>query len=224
MRWVILDDGTPAPEQVGARQELSVADATAKLSRRCRKLVKAKRPSRLSAADRRRRTACLKQRRALIAASRTAPAATTPSATTPAATTPPTPTPLATPLIPGATPAPTPTPDASSPCAGKIPCFAAAGVTARDVNGVFVFTLTRGTVMADRVSFEFANADAQDHNLWIKPKGSPDSASTLIAGDLAPNGRVVKELALTPGTYVLRCRIAGHESMTVDFVVQAPIR
>lgn len=203
-------------EPVAARSELTTAQATAKLSRRCRTLLKAKRPSRLSKSDRRKRSACLRQRRALIAQSATpTPAPTTPATPTPtpAATTPaPTPTPGA------GLPTPTPTP---APCAS--PCVRALGVTAKDQGGRFIFTLTRATVEADRVSFQFENKDAQDHNLFVQPKDRPDLAQP-VSTLLAPGGRATKELDLAPGTYTLRCLIEGHETMTVDITVTAPIR
>lgn len=206
-------------EPVAIRSQLTTAQATAKLSRRCRKLLKAKRPSRLSASDRRRRSSCLRQRRALIAASQAPadePTPTTPTSTTPAATTPtagtPTPTPVTTPT-PAATPA---------PCAA--PCVRAIGVQALDdATRGFIFTLTRATVEADRVSFQFENKDAQDHNLFVQPKGRPELAEP-VSTRLAPGGRVTKELDLAPGTYTLRCVILGHESMTVDITVTAPVR
>lgn len=225
-----LGDAPPEPVAVAARaaaggrpvadrSQLTTAQATAKLSRRCRKLLKAKRPSRLSASDRRRRSACLRQRRALIAASQAPadePTPTTPTSTTPTATTP-------TAGAPTATPVPTPTPAATpAPCAA--PCVRAIGVQALDdLTRGFIFTLSRATVEADRVSFQFENKDAQDHNLFVQPKGRPDLAEP-VSTLLAPGGRVTKELDLAPGTYTLRCLILGHETMTVDITVTAPVR
>ncbi len=99
----------------------------------------------------------------------------------------------------------------------------AIGVQAKDLGGEFVFTLTRASVEADRVSFQFENRDAQDHNLFVEPKGRPDLAQP-VSTLLAPGGRVTKELDLSPGTYTLRCLIRGHEAMIVDITVTAPVR
>lgn len=223
------DAPTPAPvalaaraasttEPVAQRAELTVEQATAKLSRRCRKLVKAKRPSRLSKSDRRRRAACLEQRRQLIADSKTQPGTPAPTPTpTPA------PVPTAAPTTPGsATPTPTPAPS-TSPCAGKNPCYGAVGVTAIDSGTKLYFTLTRGSVMADRVSFEFSNTDSQSHNLFIEEKGKPETQQPIVA-DLAMKSSKRVDMALAPGTYTLKCTIPGHESMVVDFTVTAPVR
>lgn len=206
-------------EPVAVRDALTTAQATAKLSRRCRKLLKVKRPSRLSRSDRRKRSACLKQRRKLIAESTASAPTPTPSPTTPTPTPAPT---TPTGGTPGPTPTPTPTPS-SSPCAGKNPCVGAVGVSAIDNGARLYFTLTRGSVMADRVSFEFTNTDSQSHNLFIEEKGKPATRQAVVA-DLAMKERKTVEIALAPGTYTLRCIIPGHEAMVVDLTVQAPVR
>ncbi|MEH3052721.1 MAG: hypothetical protein PGN13_01780 [Patulibacter minatonensis] len=229
---------TDGDEPVATRAAvLTTAQATKKLSAKCRKLLKAKRPSKLSKADRRRRTACQKQRGKLIADSAkpatstpaTAPAAApapatagTTARTTPAPASAATPVPTAAPT---AAPSPTPAP-ATGVCAGKNPCYAAVGVQALDSD--VAFALSRATVQADIVSFQLENKDRQTHNLYIAPvdsAGEINGSITKIVGDLAAGG--VSDgvnMRLAPGRYKLICVVTGHSPMAVGFTVQAPVR
>jgi hypothetical protein len=227
--------GHGAGDPGATRAALTTSQATAKLSRRCRKLLSAKRPSRLSAADRRRRSACVRQRRALMQAEQQAPVSTTPPATnTPAATTPspspaPAPTPAPAPSVPPIV-TPTPTPAPAVPCANVNPCYAAVGVQAIDNDVAFKYT-SRGIVTADIVSFQLDNQDQQLHNLyWATASASGTVTGPLheIFGNTGPSGdsgiRPTKNVALAPGNYKLICTIGGHGPMAVNFTVIAPSR
>lgn len=224
-----LSSGNPsaAPDagERAVRASLSTQQATRQLSKRCQRLLKAKRPSKLSKADRKRRARCLSQRRALIAESKapdastgvTAPAPATPGPAPATGTTPGT--------APASTPAPTPTPTPGTAPAG--PVYAAVGVTA--IDGDVLFQLTRAVATADIVNFELTNTDRQVHNLWIRATGKPETAKVIVA-DLEPAAtgaapsRANKNMTLAPGEYELVCVVAGHGPMTVPFTVVAPAR
>lgn len=218
-----------ATDPVAERTALTTAQATKKLSKRCQTLVKAKHPSRLSKSNRKRRTACLKQRAKLIADSKTTTTAggTTAPTPTPAPSSGPTPTPAPGSGGTGATPTPTPTPTPStSPCAGKNPCYAAVGVKAIDSD--VPFALTRGTVMADIVSFQLQNTDSQQHNLYWAPADANGNVSGALHQifDLtdAHSTTANAEATFAPGRYKLICTVSGHAPMMVDFIVSAPLR
>jgi hypothetical protein len=217
----------PADDAVAERAAvLTTAQATKKLSAKCRKLLKVKRPSKLSKADRKRRTACLAQRKRLIAESKRKPTSTPTPTPAPGAAPTATPAPAAGPTpAPTSAPTPTPTPAAGA-CANKNPCYAAVGVQAIDSD--VAFGLSRSTVQADIVNFQLENKDRQTHNLYIAPaNASGDIVGPIekIVGDLAAGG--VSEgvnVTLAPGRYKLICIVSGHGPMTVSFTVTAPVR
>lgn len=222
-------------ETTATQTRLSKRQATRKLSKRCRKLLRVKRPSKLSRTAKRKRSACRRQRDRLIRRSARG-AQPAPEATgVPAPPLPSVAGPAPTAAPPGAA-TPTPTPDVGSApgaqtnaerCADGDPatvCFAAAGVTA--IDGDVPFTLTRGDVTADVVSFELVNTDRQAHNLWIAP-ASADGAEITgtpveIFATLEPGGRAAREVTLRPGVYQLICTVPGHGPMATRFIVRAP--
>ncbi len=207
----------PASHETPARRAaLTKAQATRKLSARCRTLVRAKRPSKLSSRKRKARAKCLKQRAKLIRDSQRAtsaapgtpvpPTAPVPSAPAPPAPGPPPPAPVEPPLPP------------EQPSGPK---YGAVGVTA--VDGDIRFALTRGAVAADVVVFELANSDRQGHNLYIRPLGDERAESRKAVLAWVPAGVTQRaEVALAPGQYELICIVPGHELMTVAFTVVAP--
>lgn len=219
-----------AAEPVAERAAvLTTAQATKKLSRKCQRLLKAKK-SRLGKADRKRRTACLDRRRKLIAASApTSPTSTgapaPPSApiqgpnptTAPPATAPTTPAPT--------TPAPT-TPASTTPAEPPAKKYQAVGIEPTDSDPA-VWKLTRGVAVADIVNVELSNTDSQVHDLWIAPGNAAgqvtdESAKQKLIGYLEPGDRKSVDIALKPGIYIFICSIPGHETMKVKFIVQAP--
>lgn len=215
--------GTADP--AATRAVLTTAQATKKLSKKCQRLLKAKK-SRLRKADRKRRTACLAQRRKLVAASAT-PSSPTPSSPPaliqgpkPTATAPASPE-TATPTTPHA-PAPT-TPTSTTPTTPE-KVYAAAGLRPTDSDPA-KWILTRGSATADIVNFELDNTDRQVHNLWIAPgnaAGDVTGALVEVISDLEPGDRKAVDVALKPGIYLLMCTIPNHEAMKVKFTVYAP--
>lgn len=211
----------PADPTATRAAVLTTAQATKKLSRRCQKLLKAKK-SKLSKADRKRRTACIAQRRKLVDASKK-PAPTT-GVTAPTApiqgpkptTTAPTPT------------EPTPTRDTPTPTtpAPTTPekVYAAAGLRPTDSDPA-KWIISRTSAKADIVNFELDNTDRQVHNLWIAP-GNANSEVTgplvEVIGNLGEGERKAVDVALKPGIYILICTIPGHDAMQVKFTVYAP--
>jgi hypothetical protein len=192
---------------------LTTAQATKQLTAKCRRLVKAKKPSKLSKKDRKRRTACLKTRAKLIAQSKPGPAQPPTGPIAPAA-------PIVGPVPVGTVPAPTtPAPTSPTPETPAGPVYAAAGVKA--IDGGVPFALTRSTAVADIVNFELVNTDAQNHNLWIQVRDQPATKKAIIAS-LAPGQRANANVQLAPGEYQLICIVPGHGAMTMLFTVVAP--
>lgn len=226
----------PAQEPVATRAALSTAQATRRLSKRCQKLLKAKRPSKLRRADRKRRSACLRQRRELIRKSRESHEAEPPPQPAPGAPAPVLEGPKPTTAPPPATQQPAPPAPTTPQQPGEVTnemrctdgnpattCFAAAGVMA--IDGDVPFVLTRGDVRADVVNFELQNTDRQVHDLWIAPadaEGNITGPPTKIVGEVEPDGRSSRDMALQPGVYRLICTIPGHGPMSVRFIVRAP--
>lgn len=203
---------------------LTTAQATKKLSKKCQKLLRAK-VSKLRKADRKRRSACLAQRRKLVAASKSQPTDTTGVAAPSAPVQGPKPT--ATPPA-SEEPAPQTTPDTPSPTT-PVPTtpekvYAAAGVRPTDTDPA-KWILTRSSAKADIVNFELDNTDRQVHNLWIAPgdaSGAVTGPLVEVIGDLAEGQRKAVDVALKPGIYILICTIPGHGSMQAKFTVFAP--
>lgn len=230
---------TVAPaEPIATRTVLTKAQATKRLSRTCRKLVTAKRPSKLSKKDRAKRTKCLEQRRNLIERSRSderrgvsgpttpvagpkpvaAPVAgggsTTPTGTTPTATTPTTTTPAkTTPTKPSQPSGPT-----WDPCT---PGGSTIGVTSTDA--FKMYTLSKACAPAGVVTFNFTNVDGSGswpHDLYIAAvDGAGEVAGALvkITGAVDTNESASGQVTLQAGRYLLICTVPGHENMNTAF-------
>ena len=81
------------------------------------------------------------------------------------------------------------------------------------------FTLSRTTVPAGKVIFEFVNHGQDEHNLNVAPGEGP------LAGSFAntPSEGVANiEVDLRPGTYTLFCSLPEHEQkgMKATLVVE----
>lgn len=203
---------------------LTTAQATKQLSRKCQRLIKAKK-SKLRKADRKRRTVCLERRRKLIAAS-VPPAPTAPSV--PAAPSAPIEGPTPTSAPPATTPSTPPptTPVATTPTEPPAKKYQAVGIEPTDSDPA-LWKLTRGVAVADIVNVELSNTDSQVHDLWIAPGNAAgqvtdESAKQKLIGYLEPGERKAVDIALKPGIYIFICSIPGHETMKVKFIVQAP--
>ncbi len=214
-----------APDPRAQRAALSTAQATKKLSKKCQKLVKTKRPSRLSKTDKKRRVKCLAQRRSLMEPSNVAtpePSSPTTGVTAPEPAikgpAPATPTPTPTP-VPGQAPTPTPTPSPSGIDPSTVPC--ALGVTALDVDPLKPFKMSRGVACVDEqgeLAIEMVNSDRQMHNLGIRTPNQPDSlVPLLLSVPMGERDSVTANLA--PGTYEIVCMVSGHGNMTVTLTV-----
>ncbi|MDO9356624.1 MAG: hypothetical protein Q7T55_23195 [Solirubrobacteraceae bacterium] len=217
------------------RSGLTTAQATKALSKRCQKLVKSK-ATRLTKADRKRRTACLAERKRRIEASKKAPATPTPTpapGATPGISAPPAPVqgPAPTTEPPAATPTPTPMPGAPEPTptpAPSGPVYGAVGVTATE--GAEPFRLSRSSTTADIVNFELVNTDSQPHDLYIAPadengeiSGPPTKIIGRTPGQMQNKPtRASVDMKLAPGRYRLICTVPGHGKMEVGFTVYAP--
>lgn len=212
-----------APPAVRTAKGLTTAQATKKLSKKCRRLVKitnARQVQKLKKSERKARTKCLEQRRKLIADSKKdpAPAPTTPAPTTPA------PAPTPTPTAPG-TPAPTtPAPATPAPttpdCAAPGP--AAVSVTAIDEGSKF--ELSSCGASAGEVTFTFNSTDSdEDHNLvladGVTSGGGPSGTVRVISTNITGGQSRSRTFTLAAGDYVLICTVDGHGAMTVKFKV-----
>ncbi len=198
---------------------LTTAEATKRLSKRCQRLIK-RRKSTLGKTDRKRRSACLAQRRKLVAASKapsTTPGVAAPSAPIQG------PTPTAAPPTATEPAAPTPTTPAPTTPQVQTKQYAAAGVVATD--GLDPFRLTRASATADVVNFELDNTDRQLHDLYIAPAsstGEVTGAPVKVIGRIEGGTRESADVELAPGRYKLLCTVDGHGPMAVDFTVYAP--
>ena len=81
------------------------------------------------------------------------------------------------------------------------------------------FSLSRASVPAGKVIFEFVNRGQDEHNLNVAPGEGP------LAGSFAnaPSGAVSdQELELHPGSYTLFCSLPEHEQkgMKATLVVE----
>lgn len=206
-----------------AAKGLTVAQATKKLSKKCRKLVKITKASqlkKLKKADRKARTKCLEQRRKIIADSKKdpAPTPTTPSTPAPSAPAPSTPAP--------STPAPTsPAPTTPAPPAAcTTPGTSPVTVTAIDEGRQF--ELSSCGVAAGSIQFTFDNTDAdEEHNVvlaeGVTAGGGPSGTVRVISTNIKGGQSATKSFALAAGDYVLICTVDGHSAMTVKFKVFA---
>ena len=73
----------------------------------------------------------------------------------------------------------------------------------------FSYTLSRTTVPAGRVIFDFVNHGQDEHNLNVQPAEGP------VAGSIAntpSRGMGEQQVILKPGTYTLFCSLSEHES------------
>ena len=212
---------------------LTTAQATGRLGARCRRLLKVRRPSTLSRIDRKRRTACIAERRALVAASKQDPTQAPPtSVQAPSAPiqgpqpprTGPTPTltatPTTTPGAVGAPPTPTPTPTPAGPDPSTVQC-GAVGLTALDVDPLKPFAMSRAvacTSASGVVNFELRNTDSQVHNLGVQLPGRPSTLVPVLT-NVPQRTSQYANVALSPGTYEVVCMIVGHGVMTVRLTV-----
>lgn len=171
--------------------------ANAKLSPRCRRLIKTKRPSKLSARDRARRSRCFAQRRAII---RQLAAAETPAPTTPAT-------------------------DCGTPCVGAVGVRAIDNGVAFELTrtsitaDIVAFELEN----ADRQLHNLAIAPTDSLGNVNGPV-TMVIADTPPVSPTIPTPRPSAQIALAPGTYKLICTLPGHGPMAVDFTVRAPTR
>jgi len=83
----------------------------------------------------------------------------------------------------------------------------------------FRYTLSRTTVPAGKVIFDFVNHGQDEHNLNVQPGEGP------VAGSFAntpSRGMAEQEMVLRPGTYTLFCSLPEHESkgMKATLVVE----
>jgi plastocyanin len=83
----------------------------------------------------------------------------------------------------------------------------------------YSFSLSRTTVPAGKVIFEFVNHGQDEHNLNVGPVEGP------LAGSFAntpASGVSDQELELRPGTYTLFCSLPEHEKkgMKATLVVE----
>ena len=217
-------------DATATRAVLTTTQATRRLSRRCQRLIKAKRVSKLSKADRKRRATCIAKRRAIVEASKPksegAPSTGVGSPAAPIQGPVPTATPAA-PIAGTPTPAPgtqpgtpTPTPGPSGPDPATVQCNAV-GLKARDVDPLKPFAMTRGvacTSSTGTVNFELQNGDRQFHNLGVQLPGQANSLVSIL--DAVPAGDTLNaNVKLNPGTYEIVCMVPGHGAMTVQITI-----
>lgn len=227
-----------AGDPVAARAALTTAQATKKLTKKCQRLVKAKKPSRLSKADRKARTKCLEQRRKLIADSKKKPD-TTPGTTTP--TSPTSPTGPSSPTSPTAPSAPaTPSPTTPAPTTPTTPAPPTACTTPGEGTTLAVtafdegaqFELSSCGLKAGKITFAFDNTDgSEDHNLVIADgyneitdAGQTSSTPTGLRGAVNavhPGKSATVAVTLAAGDYWLICTVPGHVAMAIKFRVFA---
>lgn len=70
------------------------------------------------------------------------------------------------------------------------------------------FTLSRPSVPAGSVVFDFVNHGQDEHNLNARP---PEGQASGLVGSTPSEGMGQLEVQLKPGTYTLFCSLAGHE-------------
>jgi plastocyanin len=70
------------------------------------------------------------------------------------------------------------------------------------------FTLSRTTVPAGNVIFDFVNHGQDEHNLNVAPPEGPLEGSVA---DTPSEGMGQVEIQLRPGTYTLFCSLPEHE-------------
>lgn len=197
-------DGRPAIAVLSAAQTgdapvtaALIKAANAKLSPRCRRLIKTKRPSKLSARDRARRSRCFARRRAII---RQLAAAETPAPTSPAT-------------------------DCGTPCVGAVGVRAidngiAFELTRTSVTAdVVAFELEN----VDRQLHNLAIAPTDSLGNVNGPVTTVIAETPPVSPSI-PTPRPSAQVALAPGTYKLICTLPGHGPMAVDFTVRAPAR
>lgn len=221
-------------DPVATRTALTKAQATKQLSKACRKLVNAKRPSKLGKKDRKKRTACLEQRRKLIEASKGPKGTTSPGVSAPAAPIQ-GPAPTTSPVVgpPPHVPAPTTptgtTPTGTTPTKPKPtwePCEPSSPVIGVVSFDAFKqYTLTRACADAGNVTFNFSNVDNSGsfpHNLYIAPvdaRGEVSGPLVKIIGEIPDGESASATVALAAGRYLLICTVPGHEGMNTPFQV-----
>ncbi len=74
----------------------------------------------------------------------------------------------------------------------------------------YAFTLSRTTVPAGKVVFQFVNNGQDEHNLQIEPSEGPPAGSFA---DTPSKGIDDLTLEMQPGTYTLLCSLPAHEQL-----------
>lgn len=126
----------------------------------------------------------------------------------------------------GATPAPAPTQSTSTPSGSSAPPTEATppatppSVPHVQVSAVeYSFTLSRTTVPAGKVIFEFVNNGQDEHNLNVLPAEGPAAAVFPTAQPKAVSDQAI---VMRPGTYTMFCSLPEHEQkgMKATLVVE----
>jgi plastocyanin len=121
--------------------------------------------------------------------------------------------PLAAPTTPSATPTPaqeqptgsTPGPDGGEPGSAPPPAVTHVQVSAVE----FRYTLSRSSVPAGKVVFEFVDAGQDEHNLNV---GSSEGELELSFATAQPKAVSDESVVLRKGTYTLFCSLPEHEA------------
>lgn len=92
-------------------------------------------------------------------------------------------------------------------------------MTAEDAEG-FRFVLSRPTVPAGKVIFEFVNHGQDEHNLNATQPTEGSVVGSLP--DTVPNAHQSLTLEMRRGSYILFCSLPGHEAkgMKATLVVE----
>ena len=91
------------------------------------------------------------------------------------------------------------------------------GVWAEDLDGRFIFTLTRTCVPAGLVRVQLVNRDLQPHNVFVEgvaPAAAPRKVVDDVDGSDPKRRTGDGQVELAPGSWRFFCAIEGHESMT----------